>query len=160
MPAPIKPIPDGYHTLTAYIILRDAANAIEFYKKAFGAVECLRMPGPDGKTIGHAELKIGNSMLMLADEAVSPTNKSPQTLKGNTFCFAMYVEDADASFHRAVAAGATVLQPLENKFYGDRSGMVVDPYGYQWALMSHVEDVSPEEMEKRIAAEYAKMANA
>jgi PhnB protein len=160
----VKPIPEEYHTLTVYLIVRNAADAIEFYKRAFGAEECMRIPGPDGKTIGHAELKIGDSMVMLADEVAAAMEspifaRSPQTLGGNTFCFCMYVENVDAAFQRAVEAGATVTRPLENKFYGDRVGMVVDPYGHQWALMSHIEDVSPEEMEKRAAAEHAKMAS-
>jgi PhnB protein len=155
----VKPIPDGYHTLTVYLMVRGAADAIEFYKRAFGAVECMRMPGPDGKTIGHAELKIGDSMLMLADEQAGAFGKSPESLGGTPFCFVMYVENADAAFERAVKAGAKVLRPLENKFYGDRTGMVVDPYGHQWALMTHIEDVPPEEMEKRAAAEHAKMAS-
>lgn len=153
----VKPIPEGYHTLSSYIIVRQAQEAIEFYKKAFGAVERFRLPGPDGKTIGHAELQFGDSILMLADEAVSPMNKSPQTLGGSTFCFVMYVEDVDAAFQRAVAAGATVLRPLENKFYGDRMGMVADPYGHAWGLMQHVEDVPPAEVARRAAAEQAKM---
>src|ERR1017187_7880393 len=108
----VTPIPEGYHTLTVYLIVRDAAAAIDFYKRAFGATENLRMPGPDGK-IGHAELKIGDSMVMLADEAPAAMAKSPQSLGGNTFCFCMYVEDADAAFERAVRAGATVTRPLE-----------------------------------------------
>jgi PhnB protein len=153
----VRPIPEGYHTLTTYLIVRDAARAIAFYKEAFGAEERLRMHGPDGKTIGHAELKFGDSMLMLADEAASATAKSPQSLGGTPFCFAMYVENVDTAFQRVVAAGATVLQPLADKFYGDRAGLVVDPYGHQWALMSHIEDVPPEELQKRAAAEHAKM---
>ena len=153
----VKPIPDGYHTLTVYLIVRDAAKAIDFYKSAFGAEERFRMPGADGKCIGHAEMKIGDSMLMLADEQPGAFGRSPQALGGTPFCFVVYVENVDAAFQRAVAAGATILRPLENKFYGDRVGMVVDPYGHQWCLMSHVEDVPPEELEKRAAAEHAKM---
>ena len=156
MATSVKPIPDGYHTLTAYLIVRGAADAIDFYKRAFGAEERFRMPGPDGKTIGHAELKIDDSMLMLADEQAGAFGRSPQSLGGTPFCFAMYVENADAAFERAVKAGATVLRPLETKFYGDRIGMVADPYGHQWALMTHVEDVPPEEMGKRAAAEHTK----
>ncbi len=149
----VNPIPAGYDRLTVYLIVRGAAEAIEFYKKAFGAVERFRMAGPDGK-IGHAELQIGQSMLMLADECDAAMGRSPQTLGGTPVCFVMYVADADAAFQRAVAAGATVLQPLQDKFYGDRTGMVVDPFGYQWALMTHIEDVPPEEMAKRAAAEH------
>lgn len=152
----MKAIPDGYQTLTVYIMVRNAVEAIDFYKRAFGAEERLRMPNPDGK-IGHAELKIGDSMLMLADEQAGAFGKSPQTLGGTPFCFVMYVENVDAVFERAVNAGATVVRPLENKFYGDRSGIVVDPYGHQWALMQHIEDVPPEEMQRRAVAEAAKM---
>jgi PhnB protein len=151
----VKAIPPGYERLTVYILVRGGTEAIEFYKKAFGAVECLRMPGPDGKTIAHAELKIGDSMLMLADEAGAPLGRAPQTLGGTPFCFVMYVADVDAVFHRAVEAGATVLQPLQNKFYGDRSGVIADPFGHNWALMCHIEDVPPDELAKR-AAEQAK----
>jgi PhnB protein len=154
----VKPIPHGYHTLTAYLIVRNAAEAIDFYKRAFGAVECFRMNGSDGKTIGHAELKIGDSMLMMADEQPGAMSRSPQTLNGTTFCLCMYVDNVDAAFQRAVETGATVLRPLATMFYGDRVGMVTDPYGHHWALMMHVEDVPPEEMEKRAAAEHAKMA--
>jgi PhnB protein len=157
----VHPIPPGYERMTVYIIVRGAVEAIEFYKKAFGAVEILRMPGPDGKTIGHAELKIGESMLMLADEAAAGgMGRSPQTLGGTPFCFVQYVPDVDAAFQRAVAAGATVLQPLANKFYGDRAGMFTDPYGYQWCLMTHIEDVPPEELAKRAEAEHKKMKEA
>jgi len=139
----------------AYIIVRDASRAIEFYKTAFGAAERFRMPGPDGK-VGHAELQFGPSVLMLADECPEATSKSPQSLGATTFCFVLYVPDVDASFKRAIDAGATVLRPLENKFYGDRVGMVVDPFGHQWALMQHIEEVSPEEMNRRAAAEQKK----
>ena len=152
---------DGFKTaITATLSVRDWARAVEFYKAAFGAEERLRMPNPDGKTIGHAELKIGDSMLMLADEQPGAFGKSPQTLNGTPFCFVLYVENVDAAFQRAVDAGATVVRPLENKFYGDRSGLVVDPFGHQWALMSHVEDVPPDELAKRAAAEHEKMTSA
>lgn len=147
----VQPIPPGYDRLTAYIIVRGAAQAIDFYKNAFGAVETMRLPGPDGK-IGHAELKIGESMLMLADECDAAMSRSPQTLGGTPFCFTMYVEDCDRVFQRAVAAGATVLQPLQNKFYGDRAGIVADPFGYHWALMTHIEDVPADELARRAAA--------
>jgi PhnB protein len=152
MSKPVQPIPAGYEGLMAYIILKDASRAIEFYKQALGAVERLRMPGADGKGIGHAELQIGNSILMLADECPEAMGRSPQTLGGNTFCFVLYVPNVDEAFQRAVNAGATELRPVANQFYGDRSGMVTDPFGYQWALMTHIEDVSPEELAKRAAA--------
>ena len=139
----VKPIPEGYHTLTSYIMVKGAAEAIEFYKKAFGARELFRMPGPDGKTIGHAELQIGDSRIMLADDCSEANAKSPSALKGTTFAFAMYVEDADAAFKRAVDAGAKVVRPVADQFYGDRAGGVTDPYGHQWWLMTHIEDVPP-----------------
>jgi PhnB protein len=147
----VKPIPQGYEGLLAYIIVRDARKAIEFYKKALGAAERMCLPGPDGK-IGHAELQIGPSVLMLADECAEATSKSPPSLGGTTFCFVLYVPDVDAAFKRALDAGATVLRSLEDKFYGDRTGIFTDPFGHQWALMTHIEDVSPEEMDRRMAA--------
>jgi PhnB protein len=153
----VKPIPEGYHTLTPYLIIRGAAQAIEFYKQAFGAKELFRMPMPDGK-IGHAEIRIGSSMVMLADEMPEQGFSSPQTLNGAAVSFMVYVEDADASFERAVAAGAKVLRPLKDQFYGDRTGTLSDPFGHVWSIGTHIEDVTPEEMEKRMAAEHAKMA--
>ena len=156
MSKPVQPIPAGYEGLMAYIILKEANRAIDFYKKAFGAVEKMRLPGQDGKGVGHAELQIGPSILMLADECPEATNRSPQTLGGNTFCFVLYVPSVDAAFQRAVDAGATVLRPVADQFYGDRSGMVTDPFGYQWALMTHVGDLTPEEIGKSAAAQAAK----
>jgi len=158
MTKPVKPIPEGFHTLTPYLILRGAAQAIDFYKQAFGAEELFRMPVPDGKTIGHAEIKLGDSILMLADEAPEMGFRSPQSLNGTPVSFLIYVEDVDAAFTRAVGAGATVERPLEDRFYGDRTGTLRDPFGHQWSLATHKEDVSPEELEKRAAAEHAKMA--
>jgi PhnB protein len=158
MPNSVRPIPEGYRAVTPYLSVRGAADAIDFYTRAFGAEERYRLPGPDGKTIGHAELTIGDSLIMLSDEMPDWGNLSPLSLNGTPVSFALYVEDADAAFARAVAAGATVLDPVENRFYGDRSGTVTDPFGHRWSLMTHVENVSPEEMDKRLAAEYAKMA--
>jgi PhnB protein len=158
MTSPVKPIPEGYHTLTPYLIIRGAAQAIDFYKKAFDAKELFRMPAPDGKKIGHAEIKIGDSILMLADEAPEMGFLSPQSLNGTPVSLLVYVKDVDTVFQRTVDAGATVMLPLENKFYGDRMGTIVDPFGHQWSLGTHVEDVPPEEMKKRAAAEAAKMA--
>src|SRR5260221_7049595 len=153
-----KPIPDGFHSVTPYLSIKGAAQAIDFYKRAFGAEERFRMPGPDGKTIGHAEITIGNSILMLADEMPECGNQSAQTLKGSPVGFAIYVENADAAFKRAVEAGASVTRPIPDQFYGDRAGTVKDPFGHQWTLMTHQEDVPPDEMKKRVAAEYARMA--
>ena len=148
----------GYSTVTAYLSVRDAARAIEFYKKVFGATERLRLPGPAPETIGHAELVIGDSVIMLADEFPAFGNKSPESLDGTPVSFAVYVPDVDATFAKALAAGAKVYQPVQDKFYGDRSGTVIDPFGHMWSIMTPKEDVSPEEMKKRAAAELAKMS--
>lgn len=155
----VKPIPEGYNGVTPYLIIKGAAEAIEFYKTAFGATELFRMPMPDGK-IGHAEIKIGSSILMLADEMLEMEFRSPQALNGSPVGFLIYVEDVDTEFQRALDAGATLSRPLENKFYGDRMGSVRDPFGYEWSLGTHVEDVAPEEMSRRAEEEHAKMAAA
>jgi PhnB protein len=147
----VKPIPDGYHSVTPYLIIKGAADAIEFYKKAFGATELLRMPQPDGK-IGHAEIKIGDSPVMLADEFPEMGHKSPKTLGGSPVSLMIYVDDVDAVFSRALAEGAKSDRPLENKFYGDRTGSLTDPFGHLWHIATHVEDVSEEEMQRRAAA--------
>jgi PhnB protein len=147
----VKPIPEGYHSVTPYLIIQGAAAAIDFYKKAFDAVEEVRMPGPDGK-IGHAELKIGNSHVMLADESPQACHVGPKSLGGTPVSLCLYVPDVDAVFDRAVAAGAEVQRPVADMFYGDRTGSVIDPFGHQWHIMTHKEDVSPEEMKKRMAA--------
>lgn len=157
MNAKVKPIPDGFHTLTPYLTVKGAAQAIDFYKRAFGARERFRMPGPDGKTLGHAEVTIGDSILMLADEFPG-CGQSPQALHGTPVSLLLYVSDVDAAFQRAVAAGATVKQPVENKFYGERAGCLVDPFGHIWTLMTHIEDVPPQEMKKRMDEFTAKMA--
>jgi PhnB protein len=159
MSSKVKPIPDGFHSLTPYLSVRGAAEAIEFYKKAFGAKERYRLPGPDGKTIGHAEIVIGNSIVMLSDEFPQSGNRSPQSLNGTPVTFALYVENVDEAFERAVDAGAKVSRPLQDQFYGDRAGCVMDPFGHQWTLMTHIEDVSPEEMQKRLVDFYAKMVS-
>jgi PhnB protein len=158
MNAKVKPIPDGYHTITAYLTVKGAGDAIEFYKRAFGAIERCRMHAPDGKSIGHAEIAIGDSVVMLADEIPGCGNHSPQSLHGTPVSFAVYVEDADAAFERAITAGAKVKQPMENKFYGDRAGTFEDPFGHLWSVMTHVEDVPPSEMEKRMKDFFAQMA--
>jgi PhnB protein len=148
---PVNPIPEGYHSVTPYLIIRGAAAAIEFYKKAFGATELFRFPGPDGK-IGHAEMQVGNSRIMLADEYPDMGYNGPQTIGGSPVALMIYLADIDAVFNRAVEAGATVKEPLQDKFYGDRIGTVVDPFGHRWHLATHQEDVPMEEMERRAKA--------
>jgi PhnB protein len=149
----VKPIPDGYHSITPYLYFDGATRAIDWYKQAFGATERMRMPGPND-TIGHAELQIGDSLIMMAD---SP-DSSPKKLGRVTTAFVLYVEDADSTFKKAVDAGAKELQPLEDKFYGDRMGGLADPFGHEWFIATHIEDVSPEEMQKRSQAAMAQMA--
>ena len=155
MPSQVRPIPEGYHSVTPYITVSNAARAIDFYQKAFGAKEIMRMNGPDGK-IGHAELRIGDSVLMLADEMPGGGIRSPQSLHGTTAAIFLYVEGVDKIFNQAVSAGAKVDAPLENMFWGDRYGRLTDPFGHSWSLATHVEDVAPQEMEKRMKAEMAK----
>lgn len=146
----VKPIPEGYHTVTPYLIIGGAADAIEFYKRAFGAAELFRMEHE--KKIGHAEIKIGDSPIMLADESPEMGYKSPQTLGGTPVSILLYVEDVDTFFKRALQAGAKQDRPVEDKFYGDRGGSLIDPFGHIWHVATHKEDVTPEEMEKRMAA--------
>ncbi len=145
----VKPVPEGYATVTAYLTIRGAAKALEFYKAAFGAKELYHLPGPDG-TIAHGEIQIGDSRVMFADENPQWGNKGPQTLGGTPVGFCVYVDGVDAAFEKAVAAGATVVKPVQDQFYGDRSGTVLDPFGHQWMLATHIEDVSPEEMNRRM----------
>lgn len=147
----VKPIPDGYYTATPYLIVKDAASAIEFYKKAFGATELMRFADPSGK-VGHAEIKVGNSPIMLADEFPEMDFRGPQSLGGSPVSILLYVEDVDARFKRAIAAGAKELRPVKDQFYGDRSGTLKDPYGHVWTIATHTEDVPPEEMHKRMEA--------
>lgn len=149
--AKVKPIPEGYHSVTPYLIINGASDAIDFYKRAFGAIELFRMPQPDGK-VGHAEIKIGNSHVMLADEHPTMGYKSPATLGGSPVSLMIYVEDVDNVFNQAIAAGGKEEKPLQNQFYGDRSGTLTDPFGHVWHISTHIEDVSPEEMDKRMAA--------
>jgi len=151
MTSKVKPIPEGYHTATPYLIVKDGAGAIEFYKKAFGATELMRMADSSGK-IGHAEIKIGDSVIMLADEVTEMGYRSPQSLGGSPVSILLYVEDVDALFSQAVATGAKVQRPVQDQFYGDRIGGVTDPFGHVWYIATHKEDVSPEEMQKRAAA--------
>ncbi len=147
----VKPIPDGYHTATPYLIIGGAAKAIEFYKQAFGAQELFRMADPSGK-VGHAEIKIGDSPIMLADEHPEMGHKGPKSLGGSPVGIMLYVRDVDTVVAQAVAAGATVTQPVKNQFYGDRSGTLTDPFGHLWTVSTHVEDVPPEEMKRRAEA--------
>ena len=154
---PTKAIPDGYRTATPYLVVRNAAQAIEFYKKAFKAQEIMRMATPDGK-IGHAELKIGDSIIFLADESPRMPNKSPQTLGGCTSGVMLYVDDVDTTFQQAVDAGGKTQMPVADMFWGDRYGSLMDPYGHIWSVATHKEDVAPGEMEKRAQAFYAQMA--
>ncbi|HTK91812.1 MAG TPA: VOC family protein [Verrucomicrobiae bacterium] len=153
--AKVKPIPDGYHNVTPYLIVDGAAKAIDFYKKVFGAVEKMRMPGPGGK-VGHAELTLGDSMIMLADEHPEMDHRGPHAYKGAAVSLMVYVPDVDATVKTALASGAKVVRPVENQFYGDRMGTIEDPFGHQWYVATHVEDVPPEEMSKRAAAAMAK----
>ena len=146
----VKPIPDGYHSVTPYLILDDATAALEFYKKALGAVELMRFPAPGGK-IGHAEIKIGDSPVMLADESPEMDARSARTIGGSPISLMVYVEDVDALVARAVAAGAKLVRPIANQFYGDRTGGIDDPFGFHWYIATHIEDVPPDELEKRAA---------
>lgn len=146
-----KPIPEGYHTATPYLIIKGASKALDFYKKAFGATELLRMPQPDGR-IGHAEIKIGDSPIMLADEFPEMGARSPQALGGSPVSIMLYVDDVDSFSKQAVAAGMKVVRPVKDQFYGDRSGSFEDPFGHQWHISTHVEDVAPGELQKRAAA--------
>ncbi|MBL0209784.1 MAG: VOC family protein [Holophagaceae bacterium] len=152
MPTPVKPIPEGYHSVTPYLIVRGAAKALEFYKQAFGAVELFRMEAPDGR-IGHAEIRIGDSPIMLADEHPDMGAKSPETWGGSPVSLMLYVEDVDRVFARAVEAGATVERPLADQFYGDRTGGLKDPFGHVWYVATHIEDVPPEELDRRAKAQ-------
>jgi PhnB protein len=147
----VKPVPENYHSVTPYLVVDGAAKAIDFYKRAFGATELMRMPAPEDK-IGHAEIKIGDSVVMLADAVKEMGHKSPKTLGGSPITLLIYVEDADATVAGALKAGAEVTRPLENQFWGDRMGGVSDPFGHQWFVATHVEDVSPEEMQRRMEA--------
>lgn len=147
----VKPIPDGYHTLTPYIIVRGAAKAIEFYSRAFGAVEKMRLDGPGGK-IGHAELQIGDSVLMLADEHPEMGAVGPQTTGGTPVSLLIYVADVDKTFTEAISLGATEIRPVNDQFYGDRSGVLRDPFGHQWSIATHIEDVTSEQIAERLAA--------
>jgi len=146
----VNPIPEGYPRVTPYLIVDGASAAIDFYKSVFGATERMRMGGPDGK-VGHAELEIGDSVVMLADEHPEMDARGPKFVGGTPVTLHVYVEDADGVFERAIEAGAKALRPVEDQFYGDRLGSFEDPFGHQWSVATHVEDVPPEEMSKRAA---------
>jgi PhnB protein len=158
MTASAKPVPEGFHTVTPAIVVRDAAKAIEFYKKALGAQELVRMPGPDGK-IMHAEVKIGDSVIFISDENPQMVHiKSPQTLGGSTCTLNVYVPNVDEQFKQAITAGAKESMPVADQFWGDRYGTFTDPFGYTWGLATHKEDLSPAEMGERAQQFFASMA--
>ena len=146
----VKPIPEGYHSITPYLMIKGANEAIEFYKKAFGATEVMRLDGPNG-SVGHAEIKIGDSHVMLADEWPDMGHLGPKSIGGTPVGICLYVEDADAVYQKAIDAGATVLKPIQDQFYGDRSGTVFDPFGHMWTIGTRIEDLTPEEISKRMA---------
>jgi PhnB protein len=150
-------IPPGQHTATPHLAIRGAGKAIEFYKKAFGATEVMLMPGPDGKAVMHAEIKIGDSFIFLADEFPGSPVSSPEKFGGTTVSLHLYVPNADAVFNQAVAAGAKVVMPMTDMFWGDRFGQVADPFGHHWSIATHVEDVPPEEMGRRAAEMFKNM---
>ena len=145
----VKPIPDGYHTVTPYLIINGAADAIEFYKQAFGAAEVMRLPAPGGK-LGHAEIQIGDSRIMLADEVPEMGFQGPKSLGGAAVSICLYVEDVDALFQQALDAGGKEQRPVQDQFYGDRSGTLEDPFGHVWTIATHKEDLTHEEIEKRM----------
>jgi len=153
----VKPIPDGYRTVTPYLVVSSAAAAIDFYKRAFGAKEIARMDGPQGK-IAHAEIKIGDSMIMLSDEMPGSDTKTPQSIGGTSVGIFLYLENVDKTFNQAVSAGAKAIMPPKDMFWGDRFGKLTDPYGHSWALATHKEDVAPAEMSRRMKEEMPKMA--
>ena len=152
----VKPVPDGYHTLTPYLTVRDAARAIEFYKQAFGAVERGVMKGPDGKVM-HAELKIGDSIIMLADEFPEFGSLSPQAYNGTAVGLHIYLDGVDAAFERAIKAGAKVEMPVLDQFWGDRYGKLKDPFGHSWSIGTHIRDLSEDEMKKGMNEAMAKL---
>ncbi|HLY15920.1 MAG TPA: VOC family protein [Bryobacteraceae bacterium] len=152
----VKPVPEGYHTVTPYLTVNDAAGAIDFYRRAFGAKEIVRMAGPPGK-LAHAEIKIGDSMIMLADEMPGAGLRAPQSLGGSSVNIFLYVEDVDATYKQAVNAGAKADSPPSDMFWGDRYGKLTDPFGHSWSMATHKEDVAPEEMKRRMQAAIASM---
>jgi PhnB protein len=151
MAGKVKPIPENYHRVTPYLVVDGAAEAIDYYTRVFGASELMRMPAP-GNRIGHAELRIGDAIVMLADANPQMGHKSPKALGGSPISLLLYVEDVDATAKKAVENGGKLVRPVENQFYGDRTGGIEDPFGHQWYVATHVEDVSPEEMKRRMEA--------
>lgn len=149
----VQPIPAGYHSITPYLIINGAAAALEFYKNAFGAKEKVRMPAPGGR-VGHAEITIGTSRLMLADENPAMNARAPQTGLAPPVSVLLYVKNVDKVFERAISIGARVERPVENQFYGDRAGTLIDPYGHRWHIHTHIEEVSPKEMQRRMQAQH------
>lgn len=147
----VQPIPPGYHTATPYLIVQGGAQALDYYKRAFNATELMRMADPSGK-IGHAEIRIGNSNIMLADEFPEMGFRSPVALDGTAVSIMLYVEDVDALFSQAVAAGGKEMRPIKDQFYGDRSGTLTDPFGHVWTISTHKEDLTPEEIGRRAEA--------
>ncbi len=156
MAGKVTPVPEGFHTTTPHLVVKGAGKAIDFYKKAFGAEECYRMNGPDGDSVVHASIQIGDSMIMLGEEYPEMNVKSPSSLGGSPVTVHLYVDDADRMFEKAIDAGAEEIYPLENAFWGDRYGKVRDPFGHIWSIASRVEELSPEEMEKRAAEWFEK----
>ncbi len=146
----VKPIPDGYQAVTPYLIVSGGARALDFYKQVFGATELMRMAGPNG--VAHAEIRIGDSVVMLADESPDMGYKGPVALGGSPVSLMLYVSDVDTTFQRAVAAGAVQQRPVQDQFYGDRSGTLEDPFGHVWTVATHIEDVAPDEIDRRLAA--------
>jgi PhnB protein len=146
----VNPVPEGYPQVSPYLVVEGAARAIDFYTQVFGMTERMRMPGPDD-TVGHAELELGGSLIMLADEFPDMGAVSPKTVGGTPVSISIYVDDVDATVDRAVESGATVLRPVQDQFYGDRVGQIEDPFGHHWHIATHVEDVAPEDMAKRAA---------
>lgn len=155
MSSGVKAIPDGYHSVTPHIVVKDGRAALEFYKKAFGAEEMMVIPGPDGKGVMHGEVRIGNSVLMFAGEWPGAQTQAPATLKGTTAAIMIYSPDVDSAFNRAVQAGATVVMPPTNMFWGDRYSQVKDPEGHVWSIATHVEDVPPDECSRRMKEMFA-----
>lgn len=157
----VKPIPEGFHTLTPHIVVQGAAKAIDFYKKAFGAEEIARMPGPDGQTVMHAELKFGNSMIMMCEEFPDMKDgcRSPQSLKGSSTTLHLYVQDVDTAFDRAVKAGCQVAMPVADMFWGDRYGKLTDPFGHHWSIATHTQDLTVQQVQKNAEAFFANMGS-